>query len=78
MKSDVRAGQLRAASDPRHMKHWPYTLTLMVFSREPNPLIMTGELKPKGLHFYLFTTTSLTGKGENGSLLKYMYSCPQR
>lgn len=44
MKSGACAGQLRAVSDPRHTKHHPYPFTIRTFSREPNPLVMTGKL----------------------------------
>lgn len=77
MKSDVRAGQLRAASDPRYMKHWPCTFTVIVSSRKPSLLIMTAELETKELHFYLFTTTSLTGKGRRQSFKIHVFVSPE-
>lgn len=77
MKSDACAGQLSAASDPRHMKHRPYHLTIRVFSREPNPLVMTVKLKKKKEQLSLsFHSQKFDWEGENCCPLKYINSCP--
>lgn len=81
MKSDACAGRLRAASDPRHMKHRPYPLTIRAFSRDPNPLVMTVKLKKKKKKEQLslsFHSQKFDWEEENCPLLKYIYSCPQR
>jgi len=80
MKSDASAGQLRAASDPRHMKHHPYPLTIRVFSREPNPLVMTVKLKIKKKEqlSLSFHSQKFDWEEKNCRPLKYIYSCPQR
>lgn len=81
MKSNARAGELKAALDPRHMKHCPYPLTITVFSRGPNPLVMTVKLKKKPTKEQLnlsFHSQKFDWEGENCRLLKYIYSCPQR